>query len=114
MMSRQTGAVLDELDHIKQSIQDILLTPIGSRVMRREYGSLLFELIDSPANDTTLIQLFAATAAALARWETRIQLESVSISMEAPGKFIVDLDGVLTNSNQQTSLSIPLQFGAIA
>ena len=60
MMSRDNGLEITEIEHIKQSIQDILLTPIGSRVMRREYGSLLFQLIDSPTNDTTEIQLFGS------------------------------------------------------
>lgn len=114
MMSRDTGLEITEFEHIKQSIQDILLTPIGSRVMRREYGSLLFQLIDSPTNDTTEIQLFAAIAAALMRWENRIQVNTVSLEMNQPGKFIIELNCLLSDSNRQASLSIPLQFGAIA
>uniref|UniRef100_UPI0026076D20 ATPase domain-containing protein n=1 Tax=uncultured Sphingobium sp. TaxID=316087 RepID=UPI0026076D20 len=31
-------------------VRDILTTPIGSRLMRRDYGSLIPELIDQPAN----------------------------------------------------------------
>ncbi len=34
-MSRDTGEALTDLDHIRQSVRDILLTPVGSRVMRR-------------------------------------------------------------------------------
>ncbi|HGJ5879100.1 MAG TPA: baseplate assembly protein, partial [Arsenophonus nasoniae] len=41
-MNRQTGRFISENAHIAQSVQDILLTPVGSRVMRRDYGSLLF------------------------------------------------------------------------
>lgn len=37
-MSRHTGAALDGADHLAQSVADILGTPIGSRVMRRDYG----------------------------------------------------------------------------
>lgn len=41
-MNRYTGETLkNESDHIKQSIADILLTPVGSRIQRREYGSLI-------------------------------------------------------------------------
>ncbi len=40
-MSRETGVTLVELEHIRQSVRDILTTPLGSRVMRRNYGSLL-------------------------------------------------------------------------
>ena len=61
MMSRNTGLSLSsEADQIRQSIQDILTTPIGTRIMRREYGSLLPQLIDSPFNEITLLQLYAS------------------------------------------------------
>jgi len=45
-MNSQTGLSISEADHIRQSVRDILVTPVGSRVMRREYGSLLSALID--------------------------------------------------------------------
>ena len=38
-MARTTGAALDGLEHIKQSVLDILSTPVGTRAGRREYGS---------------------------------------------------------------------------
>ena len=57
-MSATSGKELEGLDHLKQSIIDILTTPIGSRVMRRNYGSRLFELVDKPINrDFTLEML---------------------------------------------------------
>jgi phage baseplate assembly protein W len=51
-----TGKALSGLAHLRQSVTDILSTPIGSRVMRREYGSQLFRLIDAPLNRSTLAQ----------------------------------------------------------
>ncbi len=47
-MNAATGRNLTGLDHLHQSIADILSTPIGTRVMRRDYGSRLPELIDAP------------------------------------------------------------------
>lgn len=47
-MNRDTGQTLTDSEHISQSVRDILITPVGSRVMRREYGSLLSALIDQP------------------------------------------------------------------
>ncbi|MDP9569394.1 UNVERIFIED_ORG: phage baseplate assembly protein W [Kosakonia oryzae] len=43
-MSRVNGRSLTDSQHISQSMGDILRTPVGSRVMRREYGSLLSTL----------------------------------------------------------------------
>ena len=115
MMSRNTGLSLSsEADQIRQSIQDILTTPIGSRIMRRNYGSLLPQLIDAPFNEITRLQLYAATATALIQWENRINLESISIDILDQGKFILDLKVTVVDSNQNESLSIPLNFGAIS
>lgn len=71
-MSRSTGQRIDQTNHILQSVRDILMTPIGSRVMRRDYGSLLPFLIDSPINTYFIMQLRASVIHALMRWETRV------------------------------------------
>jgi phage baseplate assembly protein W len=52
-MNSADGAVLDDEDHLHQSVNNILLTPAGSRVMRRDYGSAIFSLIDQPDNAVT-------------------------------------------------------------
>lgn len=89
-----TGKRLSGLAHLRQSIRDILTTPIGSRVMRRDYGSRLYELVDAPINRETLLDLYAATAEALAIWEPRIEVEEVGAEVPAPGKIILSLRGL--------------------
>ena len=93
-MDAQTGRALDGVAHLRQSITDILTTPIGSRVMRREYGSRLPALIDAAVTPGRLIDLYAATAEALARWEPRIKLTRVrAASVNARGKTHVTIEG---------------------
>lgn len=92
-MNAETGKRLEGLDHLRQSIRDILMTPIGSRVMRRDYGSRLFELIDAPINRDTITDLYAATAEALLRWEPRIDVTQVKITSAQPGKIELALYG---------------------
>lgn len=41
------------IEHVKESIQQILGTPIGSRVMRRDFGSRLRQIVFEP-NDSTI------------------------------------------------------------
>lgn len=89
----QTGKSLTGVEHLRQSIRDILTTPIGSRVMRRDYGSRLFELIDAPLNSSTLLGLYAATAEALEKWEPRFQLQSVKAVTATPGRVELDMVG---------------------
>lgn len=78
-MNAATGAALDRLEHLRQSVRDILTTPLGSRVMRRDYGSALPDLVDSNVTGLTLAQFYAATADALDRWEPRLRVTSVEV-----------------------------------
>jgi len=80
-----TGKELKGYDHLRQSIRDILKTPIGSRVMRRDYGSRLWDLVDAPINAETLAELHIATAEALDKWEPRILIESVAVTFDPSG-----------------------------
>ncbi|WP_264719201.1 GPW/gp25 family protein [Wolbachia endosymbiont (group A) of Lasioglossum morio] len=73
-MSKETGKELEGIEHLKQSIIDILTTPIGSRVMRRDYGSRLLELVDKPINRDLTLEIYAAVAEALQKLEQRFKL----------------------------------------
>lgn len=92
-MNRDTGEAITDIDHIRQSVRDILITPEGSRVARREYGSLLSVLIDQPQNDVVRLQVMAATYSALSRWEPRIRLDTVSLSTDFDGSMQVEITG---------------------
>lgn len=114
-MNVTTGLALSDRQHLAQSIADVLTTPIGSRVMRREYGSQLADLIDWPLNSATRLQAYAATAMALMRWEPRIRLSRVQLSLgDVAGQAILDLEGTITDSNEPLSLRVPLSLGAAA
>ena len=78
-MNRFDGRGLSESQHISQSIQDILTTPLGSRVMRRDYGSVIFELIDQPQSAAVKLQIMAAAVIALTRWEPRIRITEIEV-----------------------------------
>lgn len=92
--SATTGQRLAGIEHLRQSIRDILTTPIGTRVMRRDYGSRIYQLLDAPMNRGTLMQLYAATIEALGRWEPRIRVERVRAASAAPGRVLLDIEGV--------------------
>ena len=82
-MSRATGVLLPPPEHLRQSINDIITTPIGSRLLRREYGSLIPFLIDQPANPATKLKIMAAIATAIIKWEPRVKVRQVQLSMNA-------------------------------
>lgn len=92
-MDARTGKPLTGADHLRQSIADILFTPIGSRVGLRDYGSGIPDLIDQPVTPSLRLRIYAATAMALLRWEPRIRLLAVTLAAGAvPGAFILSID----------------------
>lgn len=114
-MNRNSGLVIaDELDSIRQSITDILTTPIGSRLMRREYGSLLYDLIDQPINDVLTLKCYSAIYSALLRWEPRITINQISIFSIEGSRMQISLDADLVQQNQPVNLSLALNLGAAA
>ncbi len=106
MISRYDGQVMSYIDQIRQSIADILTTPIGSRVMRREYGSLLPELIDRPIDDVLVLQCYSAIYSALYLWEDRIIIESIGIEYASHGVMSIRLDAVLTDSGEASQIAV--------
>ena len=91
-MNRATGKALgDEAEHIRQSVTDILTTPLGTRVKRRTYGSLLPLLIDQPGNPATRLRLMAATVMAIVNWERRISVQTATIAIGSDGRCTVDM-----------------------
>ncbi|WP_421998212.1 GPW/gp25 family protein [Roseovarius confluentis] len=78
-VNRETGTPAGGWDHVRQSINVILTTPIGSRVMRREFGSHVYDLIGRPMTQANIVAVYAATALAIARWEPRFQLTGCEI-----------------------------------
>ena len=61
--------------------------------MRRDYGSRLYQLVDAPMNRSTLLEIYAATAEAIAKWEPRFRLQKVKSSTAAPGYVTLDMTG---------------------
>lgn len=106
-MHRTTGKPLTGTAHIAQSIADILTTPIGSRVMRRDYGSRLPELVDAPLNPATRQLIAAASAGAIARWEPRVRLKRVQFdSGSAAGALAVRIEAVRLDTPQPQPIAL--------
>lgn len=110
-MSRSTGQRIDQTNHILQSVRDILMTPIGSRVMRRDYGSLLPFLIDSPINAYFIMQLRASVIHALMRWETRvtptrIELLTDDSASQGVARLMIEYRYVISKKIERTYLSL--------
>jgi hypothetical protein len=107
-MNRNTGLGISDTEHISQSMRDILLTPVGSRVMRREYGSLLSALIDMPQNPALRLQIMVACYSAIQKWEPRIRLNAISFETGDAGEMYVDITGMRTDTGASVSTTVSL------
>lgn len=110
-MNAHTGRALSDVEHVRQSVINILFTAIGSRIMRRDYGSLLPALIDQPLTAQTRLQIMSATAMALWRWEPRLQLTRVVMyAGSETSASVLDITATYTigpQAGQAVSVSIP-------
>lgn len=91
MFSRTDGHLITEREHIFESIETILTTPVGSRVMRRTFGSNLKALIGQPLNPGTITAIYAATNEAIATWEPRVDVVATHLDLENAKEGIVNL-----------------------
>ena len=107
-MNAQTGQALTDIAHLKQSIYNIITTPIGSRVMRRDYGSTLHLLYDKPMDELLVAEMQAAIINALAIHEPRFVVQLVNIAVQSDpseqGNLLISIEGLYLETNQMIKL----------
>lgn len=100
---------------VAQSIEMILLTALGERQMRFEFGSDLPRLIFSPITSSTLVEIEQAARNALRDWEHRIVVRSVSAvpdpDLESKVTLTIAYDIPQTNSRGNLVFPFYLQGG---
>ncbi|PJR88127.1 phage baseplate protein [Ochrobactrum sp. 695/2009] len=79
-IDRHTGKVIAEPEHIRQSIEVILTTPVGTRIMREEFGVEYLDKTGKPkvGYPQKVIELEALRA--LAAYEPRIKDVAVEVT----------------------------------
>ncbi|ARF51179.1 GPW/gp25 family protein [Pantoea stewartii] len=106
-----TGQLTDT-DQLWNSVRDILTTPLASRVMRRDYGSMIPDLLDEPQNEVTRLQCMSAAVIALTMWESRIALNGINISYSKDGAVTAELVGIITETMQTAGTALTLRSGS--
>lgn len=87
--NRKTGAPLDGFADVEQSLAVIFSTPLKTRVMRRDFGCELFDLIDRPMTDKVILAAYASVVSACSRWEPRFEITHCNLAA-------VGSDGMVT------------------
>jgi len=66
--ARGRTATVEDADHLRDLIEQVLFTSPGERVNRPTFGSGLMELVFAPTNDALTAAVQASTHAALQEW----------------------------------------------
>jgi phage baseplate assembly protein W len=104
-----TIALAGDDQEIEQSIFLILSTAPGQRVMRPEFGCRIHELVFAPNNSTTAGLAVRYVREALGRWEPRIDLRRVDVTLdvENPSHLMISIEYRITASHNNRSLVFP-------
>lgn len=81
-INAETGGRVDGWQHVIQSVQDVLTTRFGSRLMREWYGSLVLEALGRNITRNEIVPVIASITSALEQWEPRFFVEEVQIGGE--------------------------------
>ncbi|CRL47762.1 GPW/gp25 family protein [Pseudomonas sp. URMO17WK12:I11] len=92
-MDRHTGQPISGIEHLRQSLADILGTRLGSRRHRPDYGSKIPLYVDMPVNEGWKSSVQAEAIRAIGRWEPRVKLERIRIVSVLGGRINLSLAG---------------------
>ncbi|GLY69053.1 GPW/gp25 family protein [Amycolatopsis taiwanensis] len=94
---------------IAESIRLILGTAPGERPMRPDFGCAIHDLIFAPADQATAGQIAFEVRLSLQRWEPRILLEEVLVSLDEAqeGLLLIDVHYRIRGSNDPRNLVFP-------
>jgi phage baseplate assembly protein W len=90
-LNSNTG-IVKSVDAIKNSIKNILLTPIGSLPGKPEFGSNLYKIVFAPLDSLTETIAKNFVFEALNKFEDRIDIQDIELKKEeAFNKLIVSI-----------------------
>lgn len=102
-------ALVSREREIEESIRLILGTAPGERPMRPEFGCRIHDEVFSGADAATAGRIAEDVRGALRRWEPRIELADVAVSLDAgdPSVLYIDIRYAIRATNEPRNLVFP-------
>ena len=97
-------------EKLQENLIHILYTAVGERVMRRDYGGGIRQLVHDPNNDALRAIVQHQIARSITQWEPRVLLQEVTVTQEE-GALMVRLRYTVRRTYQPRSLSVPIGLG---
>jgi phage baseplate assembly protein W len=98
-INKFNGKSISGVEYLQQRLDTLLTTPRMTRVMRRQYAGI-FHLVDKPVNKAFLVDLYAATAVSIKRWEPELKIRQITLESVSQGKVNLRLDGQFVELGQ--------------
>jgi phage baseplate assembly protein W len=105
-------AVSEYENDIRESIQIILRTSRGERIMRPDFGCGIHDLVFEVVDTSTLTRVETSVREAMTKFEARIEVLNVFVDPRdaAEGRLTVSLEYRVRRTNQIGNLVFPFYF----
>jgi uncharacterized protein len=102
-------SMLSDEDDIKSSLEILLSTKIGERIMQPKYGCNMDELIFNPLDRTLKTFVSDLIKTAILYHEPRIDVEKIDITQgdDLSGELLVILDYIIRATNSRINMVYP-------
>lgn len=106
--TQPVGMLSDELD-IQSSLEILLSTRQGERVMRQDYGCNLDELVFEPLTTTFKTYIKDLIATAILYYEPRIDVNKIDLDNtgELDGRILISIDYTVRSTNSRFNFVFP-------
>ncbi len=107
--SIKSVVMISDEEDIKSSLEILLSTKVGERIMLPKYGCNMDELIFNPLNRTLKTYMTELIKTAILYHESRIDVEKIDITQgdELSGEFLVVLDYKVRATNSRINIVYP-------
>jgi hypothetical protein len=94
---------------IEQAVRLILGTAFGERPMRPDFGCRIHDFVYAEANAATAGRIASEVRASLLRWEPRIEVDDVAVSVDDDDRslFYIDIRYHVRQRNDPRNLVFP-------
>jgi phage baseplate assembly protein W len=114
LLDPETGGILQAngARKIKENITQLLLTRIGERVMRQQYGGGIQQLVHDPNNDALQALVHHQITKAISSWEPRVLVQNVRVT-QREGILTIELQYMERQTQQFHVLTVHHQLGVV-
>lgn len=105
----QTVAITEKVEDIDRSLEILLTTRVGERVMQPKYGCNMDDMVFETLNTATITLIKDKIATAILYFEPRIDVENINLNTDniLEGVIIVEIDYLVRATNSRFNFVFP-------